>query len=429
MPDPDRDLIDHHTHVIGEQMAPGYDPPSTSLAAPAEQPHTAPAAPDPHPDTPDGAAGAQAALIDSNGVVWRQHGANDWRCSTMNGGRSVTRAYVESDGPATEVLLVSPAAGRVLDAARQWRDLDRVGGASSGPDTVLDALDTLAAAVDALDGDQPAEPTPKRSPARLVADPVHTCVTPRGRRDDCAGCSAEAAELAIESSTPTPDDEAEMDADIAEFAALPDCGHCAGTGKQVPDGWYERRRETERRAAQVLGPAVERTLRDAEDGEGPCLSEAQAAARAAGRRLRMEVEPAPEPDSLYEQLAAIEHHRWADWQRYMHSLCERRDDSALVIPADRVAHWERQIDTPYTDLTEAEKAMDREQVGRYWHLVSPAAPEPDSEPADDCLRTGVEVRARGEALSCGNCGYTAAAHPGDGPASEPAGGGEADDDA
>lgn len=32
-------------------------------------------------------------------------------------------------------------------------------------------------------------------------------------------------------------------------------------------------------------------------------------------------------------------------------------------------------------------------------------------------------------LSCGNCGYTAAAHPGDGPASEPAGGGEADDDA
>lgn len=154
MPDPDRDLIDHHTHVIGEQMAPGYDPPSTSLAAPAEQPHTAPAAPDPHPDTPDGAAGAQAALIDSNGVVWRQHGANDWRCSTMNGGRSVTRAYVESDGPATEVLLVSPAAGRVVETAVAARLAERDADDPGGWGRWQDAIEAHHAAVDALGEDR-----------------------------------------------------------------------------------------------------------------------------------------------------------------------------------------------------------------------------------------------------------------------------------
>lgn len=66
MPDPDRDLVDHHTHVVGEQMEPGYDPPSASLsppaAQPAQQPHTAPAAAGPHPGTPDGAAGAELDL-------------------------------------------------------------------------------------------------------------------------------------------------------------------------------------------------------------------------------------------------------------------------------------------------------------------------------------------------------------------------------
>lgn len=87
----------------------------------------------------------------------------------------------------------------------------------------------------------------------------------------------------------------------------------------------------------------------------------------------------PEPDSLHEQLAAIEHQRWADWQQYLHSLCERREDGALIIPADRVKHWERQIDTPYAKLSEAEKAMDREQVDRYWNIAKPQTQEVASE--------------------------------------------------
>lgn len=74
-------------------------------------------------------------------------------------------------------------------------------------------------------------------------------------------------------------------------------------------------------------------------------------------------------DALVEILAAIEHERWSHWQRYMHSKCDRKLDGSLVIPPDLVERWQRQIETPYSALTEAEKRSDREQVRRYLPLV------------------------------------------------------------
>lgn len=89
---------------------------------------------------------------------------------------------------------------------------------------------------------------------------------------------------------------------------------------------------------------------------------------------------------LIEALAAIEHERWADWQRYLHSRCVHPKDGtiivtpeasysyplafgSLIIPAPDVEHWERQIATPYEALTEREKESDREQVRRYLPLL------------------------------------------------------------
>jgi hypothetical protein len=83
----------------------------------------------------------------------------------------------------------------------------------------------------------------------------------------------------------------------------------------------------------------------------------------------------PAVTALYERLAAIEHDRWAHWQRYLHSKCERRPDGSLVIPAAYVANLERLIDTPYGELTEVEKESDREQVARYWPLLSATPPD------------------------------------------------------
>jgi len=74
-------------------------------------------------------------------------------------------------------------------------------------------------------------------------------------------------------------------------------------------------------------------------------------------------------EELFERLASIEHERWADWQRYVHSKCVKNNDGTLTIPKWAVEQWERQINTPYSGLTEEEKDKDREQVMRYWHLI------------------------------------------------------------
>jgi hypothetical protein len=74
-------------------------------------------------------------------------------------------------------------------------------------------------------------------------------------------------------------------------------------------------------------------------------------------------------DELVEALAAIEHERWCHWQRYLHSRCFRRDDGVLLIPADLVKHWEKQIETPYSELANEEKESDREQVRKYLPLI------------------------------------------------------------
>lgn len=80
-------------------------------------------------------------------------------------------------------------------------------------------------------------------------------------------------------------------------------------------------------------------------------------------------------EALVERLAAVEHDRWAHWQRYMHGKAERRPDGALILPAELVERWEAQISTSYADLSEAEKESDREQVRRYLPLVAAAFAE------------------------------------------------------
>lgn len=76
-----------------------------------------------------------------------------------------------------------------------------------------------------------------------------------------------------------------------------------------------------------------------------------------------------ESAQVMEQLADIEHERWAHWQQYVHDQCERQDDGSLVIPADLAERWQVQIETRYAELSEREKDSDREQVRRYLPYV------------------------------------------------------------
>ena len=72
---------------------------------------------------------------------------------------------------------------------------------------------------------------------------------------------------------------------------------------------------------------------------------------------------------LMEELAATEHERWSHWQKYMHSLCTGNADGSLIIPADKVEHWEKLIATPYAELSEHSKQSDRDQVMKYVECI------------------------------------------------------------
>ena len=67
--------------------------------------------------------------------------------------------------------------------------------------------------------------------------------------------------------------------------------------------------------------------------------------------------PKPVEDGeLREQLAAIEHERWADWQKWCHKVL--RENNPSPEQGDILERWDRQIETPYAELSEKEKQSD-----------------------------------------------------------------------
>ena len=71
---------------------------------------------------------------------------------------------------------------------------------------------------------------------------------------------------------------------------------------------------------------------------------------------------------LIEQLADKEHAGWAHWMKYLFSKClevgDKDEDGyeSVVIPRELVKRWQRQVATPYAELSEKEKQSDRNQV-------------------------------------------------------------------
>lgn len=74
-------------------------------------------------------------------------------------------------------------------------------------------------------------------------------------------------------------------------------------------------------------------------------------------------------EELLEELSALEHERWSHWQKYLHSKCKLNRDGSLTIPADLVAHWEKQMATPYAALSREEQNSDREQVTGVFMII------------------------------------------------------------
>jgi len=77
-------------------------------------------------------------------------------------------------------------------------------------------------------------------------------------------------------------------------------------------------------------------------------------------------------NEILENLAALEHARWAHWQRYVHASGQNMPDGSIIIPPILVHRWEAQISKTYSQLTESEKESDREQVRKYLPLIAEA---------------------------------------------------------
>lgn len=83
-------------------------------------------------------------------------------------------------------------------------------------------------------------------------------------------------------------------------------------------------------------------------------------------------------DELIEQLADKEHASWARWMQYLLNKCVAHwtvnadgfdQYNGVLIPPGLVEHWQRQIRTPYADLSEQEKQSDREEVAHILPII------------------------------------------------------------
>lgn len=76
-------------------------------------------------------------------------------------------------------------------------------------------------------------------------------------------------------------------------------------------------------------------------------------------------------DDLRERLADLSHEIWSHWMRWMFSCgadmvvaAEGEEMIAWTMPPSKRERWQRQMNTPYGELSEREKDSDREQADK-----------------------------------------------------------------
>lgn len=72
---------------------------------------------------------------------------------------------------------------------------------------------------------------------------------------------------------------------------------------------------------------------------------------------------------LRENLSSEMHNIWIHWMTYLQGEVEWREDIGWIIPEDVIIGWQRQMRTPYCELSEREKDSDRSQADRVIALL------------------------------------------------------------
>jgi len=79
---------------------------------------------------------------------------------------------------------------------------------------------------------------------------------------------------------------------------------------------------------------------------------------------------------MRELLAAYAHRAWSGWMSYLFSKCETQPDGRVYLPSWAVERWKRQLTTPYADLSEEEKATDRQEADCILEVIYEAMRRP-----------------------------------------------------
>src|SRR5216683_239552 len=74
--------------------------------------------------------------------------------------------------------------------------------------------------------------------------------------------------------------------------------------------------------------------------------------------------------NLLEELAEKAHQSWAHWMTYLFLQSTRQYDGSYVIPKELVERWQRQVETPYAQLSEKEKESDREEARHILPIIN-----------------------------------------------------------
>lgn len=75
--------------------------------------------------------------------------------------------------------------------------------------------------------------------------------------------------------------------------------------------------------------------------------------------------------ALREALADYAHEAWSGWMGFLFGQCTQTFNGQPVIPRPLVERWRRQMQTPYTQLSEAEKDSDRAEADKMLALIDP----------------------------------------------------------
>ena len=74
--------------------------------------------------------------------------------------------------------------------------------------------------------------------------------------------------------------------------------------------------------------------------------------------------------NLREALSDVQHEIWSHWMIWQFSCCQQNDDGSVTIPAAKVERWTRQMNTPYSELSDGERESDRHQADKILKVLA-----------------------------------------------------------